>query len=158
MASIVFHPQGCSSGNSLVTLVSPGSAGTGTCFFNDGAFPNSNPAGGYEVRISPYQSCLRHFFSASESLQDLIGYNTDVRGIDSRDAGHSVGCYNSRSTRWHNLWWGDYCYRTPKWMLRSSKSWQQNLVAILQHWKRLPWIISEALLPATKHVEEGGYC
>lgn len=56
MASIVYHPGGCSSGNGLVTLVSAGSAGTGTCFFNDGAFPNGNPSGGYEVRIWPHWS------------------------------------------------------------------------------------------------------
>ena len=97
MASITFHPQGCASGNGLVTLVSAGSVGTGTCFFNDGAFPNSNPSGGYEVRTWPHWSYQR-YLSPSESSHKLPVSNTHVCGIDSRDAVHSVGYYIARST------------------------------------------------------------
>ncbi|KAK7427761.1 hypothetical protein QQZ08_005699 [Neonectria magnoliae] len=46
-AAIYFHPNGCGSGNGVVTLVSPGSLAVGSCAFNDGAFPKG-PAGGYE--------------------------------------------------------------------------------------------------------------
>lgn len=67
-AAIYFHPHGCASGDGVVTLVSPGSLGSGVCAFNDGAFPNSSPAGGYEVRTLEFfhnaasKSLTRHDF------------------------------------------------------------------------------------------------
>ncbi|KAL1845869.1 hypothetical protein VTK73DRAFT_419 [Phialemonium thermophilum] len=51
-AAIYFHPNGCGSGDGVVTLVEPGALAVGVCAFNDGAFPNT-PAGGYEIQGMP---------------------------------------------------------------------------------------------------------
>ncbi|KAL7931419.1 hypothetical protein V8C35DRAFT_323832 [Trichoderma chlorosporum] len=95
MASIVFHPQGCSSGNGLVTLVSPGSAGTGTCFFNDGAFPNSNPAGGYEIQGMPSTVSV----TISQGPPDGTTCGEELIALE-----HQNGCYDLPNLS-NRIWW-----------------------------------------------------
>ncbi|PON20017.1 hypothetical protein TGAM01_v211111 [Trichoderma gamsii] len=95
MASIVFHPQGCSSGNSLVTLVSAGSAGTGTCFFNDGAFPNSNPAGGYEIQGMPSTVSV----VLTQGPTDGTTCGEEIIALE-----HQNGCYDLPNLS-NRVWW-----------------------------------------------------
>ncbi|EHK22100.1 uncharacterized protein TRIVIDRAFT_222460 [Trichoderma virens Gv29-8] len=95
MASIIFHPQGCSSGNGLVTLVSPGSAGTGTCFFNDGAFANSNPSGGYEIQGMPSTVSV----TISQGPPDGTTCGEELIALE-----HQNGCYDFPNLS-NRIWW-----------------------------------------------------
>ncbi|KAL7940398.1 hypothetical protein V8C42DRAFT_356271 [Trichoderma barbatum] len=95
MASIIFHPQGCSSGSGLVSLVSPGSAGTGTCFFNDGAFLNSNPSGGYEIQGMP--SILS--VTISQGPPDGTTCGEELIALE-----HQNGCYDFPNLS-NRIWW-----------------------------------------------------
>ncbi|KAL6689970.1 hypothetical protein J3F84DRAFT_405517 [Trichoderma pleuroticola] len=95
MASITFHPEGCSSGNGLVTLVSAGSAGTGTCFFNDGAFPNSNPSGGYEIQGMPATVSV----TISQGPPDGTTCGEELIALE-----HQNGCYDFPNLS-NRIWW-----------------------------------------------------
>ncbi|KAM6476023.1 hypothetical protein HDV62DRAFT_396447 [Trichoderma sp. SZMC 28011] len=95
MASIVYHPGGCSSGNGLVTLVSAGSAGTGTCFFNDGAFPNGNPSGGYEIQGMPATVSV----TISQGPPDGTTCGEELIALE-----HQNGCYDLPNLS-NRIWW-----------------------------------------------------
>ncbi|KAH0531161.1 hypothetical protein TsFJ059_000027 [Trichoderma semiorbis] len=95
MASIVYHPGGCSSGNGLVTLVSAGSAGTGTCFFNDGAFPNGNPSGGYEIQGMPSTVSV----TISQGPPDGTTCGEELIALE-----HQNGCYDLPNLS-NRIWW-----------------------------------------------------
>ncbi|KAK4079066.1 hypothetical protein Trihar35433_171 [Trichoderma harzianum] len=95
MASIVYHPGGCSSGSGLVTLVSAGSAGTGTCFFNDGAFPNGNPSGGYEIQGMPATVSV----TISQGPPDGTTCGEELIALE-----HQNGCYDLPNLS-NRIWW-----------------------------------------------------
>ncbi|KAL7917235.1 hypothetical protein ACQKWADRAFT_324805 [Trichoderma austrokoningii] len=94
-ASLIYHPQGCSSGNGLVTLVSAGTTSTGACNSDNAAFSNSIPTGGYEVQGMPPTVSI----TISQGPPDGV-----ICGEETIILEHENGCYDLPNIS-NKVWW-----------------------------------------------------